>query len=65
MNNFAVGFLDAFSGFSSSLDFCFSNMSYTILDDKENFKTGDIEDPVSLDDTYVAFECDVEVAEIT
>jgi len=40
-------------------------MSYTILDDKENFKTGDIEDAVSLDFTYVASECDVEVAKIT
>jgi len=65
VNNFAFGFLDAFSGFSSSLDFSFSNMSYTILDNKENFKTGDIEDVVSLDDTYVAVECDAEVAEIT
>jgi len=42
MNNFAFGFLDIFSGFFSSLDFSFSNMSYTIFDDKENFKTGDI-----------------------
>ena len=65
VNNFAFGFLDIFSGFSSSLDFSFPNMSYTILDDKENFKTGDIEDAVSLDDTYVASECDAEVAEIT
>ena len=44
--------------------FSFSNTSYTILDNKENFKTGDIEDAVSLDDTYVASECDAEVAEI-
>jgi len=65
VNNFAFGFLDIFSGFSSSLDFSFSNISYIILDDKENFKTSDIEDAISLDDTYVAFECDVEVAEIT
>ena len=65
VNNFAFGFLDIFSGFSSSLDFSFSNMSYTILDDKENFKTGNIEDAISLDDTYVASECDAEVAEIT
>jgi len=65
VNNFAFGFLDIFSCFSSSLDFSFPNMSYTILDDKENFKTGDIEDAVSLDDTYVASECDAEVAEIT
>jgi len=65
VNNFAFGFLDVFSGFSSSLDFSFSDMLYTILDDKENFKTGDIKDTVSLDDTYVASECDAEVVEIT
>jgi len=59
VNNFAFGFLDVFSGFS------FLNMSYTILDDKENFKIGDIEDAVSLDHTYVASECNAEVAEIT
>jgi len=40
-------------------------MSYTILDEKENCKTSDIEDAMSLDDTFVAFEYDAEVAEIT
>ena len=65
VNNFAFGFLDIFPGFSSSLDFSFLNMLYTILDNKENFKTGDIKDTVSLDDTYVASECDAEVVEIT
>jgi len=64
VNNFAFSFLDVFSDFSSFLDFSFSNLSYTILDDKENFKTNDINDTGSLDDTYVASECDVEVAEI-
>ena len=36
-----------------------------ILDDKENSKTSDIEDVVSLDDTSVASECDVKLAKIT
>jgi len=31
VNNFASGFLDIFSGFSSSLYFSFLNMSYMIL----------------------------------
>jgi len=65
VNNFAFGFLDIFSGFSSSLDFSFSNILGSILDEKENYKTSDIEDAVSLFDTSVASECDVEVAEIT
>ena len=65
MNNFTFGFLDVFSGFSSSLDFSFSNILGSILDEKENYKTSDIEDAVSLFDTSVASECDVEVAEIT
>jgi len=38
VNNFASIFLDILSSFSSSLDFSFSDMSYTILDDR---KTGD------------------------
>jgi len=57
--------LDVFSGFSSSLDTSFSNISSSILDKKENYKTCDIEDAVSLYDTSVASECDAEVAEIT
>jgi len=65
VNNFASGFLDVFSSFSSSLDFSFSNMSYTILKDKENSKIGDIKDVVTLDDTSMAFECDAKVAKIT
>jgi len=65
VNNFAFGFLDVFSSLSSFLDFSFSNISGSILDEKENYKTGDIEDAVSLYDTSVASECDAEVAEIT
>jgi len=57
--------LDVLSGFSSSLDFSFSNISGSILDERENYKTGDIKDAVSLFDTSVASECDAEVAEIT
>ena len=53
VNNFTSGFLDVFSSFSSSLDFCLSNMSYMILGDKENFKTCDIEDTVSVDDIVI------------
>ena len=30
VNNFAFGFLNVFSDFSSSLDFSFSNISYSI-----------------------------------
>ncbi|WVY95318.1 hypothetical protein V8G54_034406 [Vigna mungo] len=65
VNNFSVSVLDVFSTFSPSMDFSFSKMSCLILDDEENCKTGDIEDVVSIDDTSVASECDVEVAEIT
>jgi len=65
VNNFASIFLDIFSGFSSSLDFSFLNMSYTILDENENYKIGDIEDAVSLNYTFMASECDAEVAKIT
>jgi len=66
VNNFAFGFLDVFfSGFSSSLDFSFSNISCSILDEKENYKTSDIEDAMSLYDTFVASEYDAEVAKIT
>ena len=35
------------------------------LDERENFKTGDVEDAVSLFDTSVASKFDAEVAEIT
>jgi len=45
--------------------FSFSNISGSILDERENCKTCDIEDAVSLFDTSVASECDAEVAEIT
>ena len=65
VNNYAFGLLDGLSGFSFSLDFSFSNISGSILDERENCKTGDIEDAVSLFDTSVASECDAEVAEIT
>jgi len=65
VNNFAFRILDVFSCFSSSLDFSFSNISGSILNEKENYKTGDIEDVVSLYDTSMASECDVEVTEIT
>jgi len=65
VNNFAFGFLNVLSGFSSSLDFSFSNISSSILDEKVNYKTCDIEDAVSLYDTSVASECDAKVAEIT
>jgi len=58
VNNFASGFLDIFSGFSSSLYFSFLNMSYMILYKKENCKIGDIEDAVSMDDTFVASKYD-------
>ena len=51
VNNFA-------SGFSSSLYFSFLNMSYMILYKKENCKIGDIEDAVSMDDTFVASKYD-------
>ena len=57
--------MDVLSGFSSSLDFSFSNISGSILDERENYKTCDIEDAMSPYDTSVAFECDAEVAEIT
>jgi len=36
-----------------------------ILDNKENYKTSDIEDVVSLDDTSMVSECDDKVVEIT
>ena len=65
VNNYAFGLLDVLSGFSSSLDFSLSNISGSILDERENCKTGDFEDAVSLFDTSVASECDAEVAEIT
>ena len=65
MNNYAFGLLDALSGFSSSLDISFSNVLGSILDERENCKTGDVEDVVSLFDTSVASKCDAEVAEIT
>ena len=65
MNNYAFGLLDTLSGFSSSLDFSLSNISGSILDERENFKTGDVEDVVSLFDTSVASKYDAEVAEIT
>jgi len=65
VNNFVFGFLDVFSSFSSSLDFSFSNILGSILDEMEKYKTGDIEDAVSPFDTSVASECDVEVGEIT
>ena len=45
--------------------FSFSNISGSILDERENCKTCDIEDAVSLFDTSVASEYDAEVAEIT
>ena len=57
--------MDVLSSFSSSLDFSFSNISDSILDERENCKSGDIEDAVSIFDTSVASECDAEVAEIT
>jgi len=47
------------------LDFSFSNISGSILDEIENYKTCDIEDAVSLYDMSVTSECDAEVAEIT
>jgi len=59
------GFLDVLSGFSSSSDFSFSNILGLILDEKENYKTCDIKDAMSLYDTSVGSECDAEVAEIT
>ena len=65
VNNYAFGLLDVLFDFSSSLDFSFLNISGSILDERENYKTGDIEDAVSLFDTSVASECDAEVAEIT
>jgi len=65
VNNYAFRLLDVLSGFSSSWDFSFSNISGLILDERENCKTGDIENAVSLFDTSVASECDAEVAEIT
>ena len=65
MNNYAFGLLDVLSDFFSSLDFSFLNISGSILDKRENCKTSDIEDAVSLFDTFVASECDAEVAEIT
>jgi len=65
VNNYAFGLLDVLCSFSSSLDFSFSNISVSILDKRENDKTGDIEDALSLFDTSVASECDAEVAEIT
>ncbi|XP_047159844.1 uncharacterized protein LOC124847252 [Vigna umbellata] len=46
-------------------NFSFSNMSSLILDEKGNCKAGDIEDAVLIDDTFVASECDVKVAENT
>jgi len=58
VNNYSFGLLDVLSGFSSSLDFSFSNISSSILDERENCKIGDIEDAV-------ASKCDAEVAEIT
>ncbi|WVZ16010.1 hypothetical protein V8G54_013576 [Vigna mungo] len=39
--------------------------SLFFLNDEENGKTGDIENAMSIDDTSVTSECDVEVAEIT
>jgi len=65
VNNFTFGLLDVFSGFSSSTNFSFSNISCSILDEKENYKIGDIEDVVSLYDTFATSECDVEEAKIT
>ena len=65
VNNYAFVLLEVLSSFSSSLDFSFSNISTSILDERENYKTCDIEDAVSLYDTSVASECDAEVAEIT
>jgi len=65
VNNYAFGLLDVLSGFSSSLDFSFSNISDLILDERKNCKTGDIEDAMSLYDTFVASEFDAEVAGIT
>ena len=65
VNNYAFVLLDTLSGFSSSLDFSLSNISGSILDERENYKTGDVEDAVSLFDTSVASKCDAEVAEIT
>ncbi|XP_047174101.1 uncharacterized protein LOC124841802 [Vigna umbellata] len=53
------------STFSPTLDYSFSNMSCPTLDDEEICKVGDIEDVVSIDDTFVAFKCDVEVPDIT
>ena len=65
VNNYGFGLLDVLSGFSSSVDFSFSNISGSILNERENYKTCNIEDAVSLFDTSVASECDAEVAEIT
>ena len=65
MNNFSSSFLDVFSTSSSSLDFYFSDMSYMMLDNKENYKIGEIKDVMSPYDTRAMFECDVEVAENT
>ena len=59
VNNYALGLLDVLSGFSSSLDFSFSNISGSILDERENCKTGDIEDAMPLYDTSEASEFDV------
>jgi len=65
VNNYAFALLDVLSGFSSSLDFCFSNISGSILDERGNYKTSDIEDAVSLYDTFVASEFDAKVAKIS
>jgi len=65
MNNFSSSFLDVFSTSSSSLDFYFLDMSYMMLDNKENYKIGEIKDVMSPYDTRAMFECDVEVAENT
>jgi len=65
VNNYAFGLLDILSGFSSSLDFSFSNILGSILDERENYKTGDIEDAVSLFDTSMASKFDAKVVEIT
>ncbi|WVZ06749.1 hypothetical protein V8G54_020095 [Vigna mungo] len=40
-------------------------MSCLTLDDEENYNAGDIKDTMSIDNTFVEFECHVKVAEIT
>ncbi|WVZ25786.1 hypothetical protein V8G54_004330 [Vigna mungo] len=61
VNNDSFSFADIFS----TWDFSFSNMTCLILEDKRNYKTCDIEGAMSIDNTSLMSEYDVEVAEIT